>query len=122
MKFYTVYKKSNGSYEECVLVDSGFCWQNFLFMPLWALYKRIWDLVLIQLILISIAVALLNFYPDYITYTIVLVIAIHVLLSFYVNVFFKWKLIETGYEEIDFVAGCTKDEALLRFLSSSKKS
>jgi len=122
MKFYTVYKKSKASKEECVLVKSGFCWKNFFFGVFWAVYKKIWDLALIHLLFISIVIAALNFYPMFNVQIIVVALAVHVMLSFYVTDFLKWQLIEDGYKKIDLVASCTEEEALLRFLSSSKKS
>ena len=122
MNFYTVYKKSKASSQECVLVESGFCWQNFFFGAFWALYKKIWDLALVQLIFVSTVIALVSLYPEYIIQIIMTALTMHVLLTFYVAIFFKWKLIAKGYKEVDFVASYTEEEALLRFLSSSKKS
>jgi hypothetical protein len=123
MKFYKVFKKSHEKNEDSVLVQTGFCWTNFFFGMFWAAYKKIWDLVIIDLLFISIFMALARFYPNYLVQIIAIFISIQVLLSFYVtNYFLKWKLIRAGYKEIDLIASHTEDEALLRFLSSSKKT
>ena len=122
MKFYKVFKKSHEKNEDSVLVQTGFCWKNFFFGIFWAAYKRIWDLVIIDLLCISIFMALAMFYPNYLVLIIAMFTSIQALLSFYVtNYFLKWKLIRAGYKEIDLIASSSEDEALLKFLSGSRQ-
>ena len=122
MKFYKVYKKSKTLPEECIMVKAGFYWENFFFGIFWALYKKIWDLVLIYLLFISIVKALMMFYPMFVMQIMTGAIALQVMLSFYASALLELKLTCNGYKKIDLVAGATKEEALLRFLSNSKKS
>ena len=116
MKFFTVYKKSKTMPEECILVKTGFCWENFLFGLLWALYKRIWNLVLVYLLLGGTVMMLTRLYPIFNVQIRVIAVAIQIIISFYATMFLEWRLIENGYKKVDFVAESTEEGALLRFL------
>ena len=116
MNFYAVFKKSNTPLEECILIKDGFCWGNFLFGIFWALYKRVWDLVLIHLLIGSMAAAVTKFYPIFKVHIQILIVAVQVIISYYAVAFLKWKLINEGYKEVNLIAGKTEEEALLRFL------
>lgn len=122
MKFYSVYKKSQDLLEKCVLVKKGFVWQHFFFGVFWALYKRIWDLVLIHILfMLSIKLAVM-FFPIFRLHITVIATALQLIISFYVNSLLEKKLIDNGYKKLDFVAGDNEELALLRFLSNTKKS
>ena len=117
MKFYRVYKKPKTLPEECLMVKTGFCWENFFFGIFWALYKRIWDLVLIYSLLISVIRALTMFYPMFVAQIMIVVVALQVVISFYANTLLELKLVSNGYKKVDLVASYTEEEALLRFLN-----
>ncbi|NRA73654.1 MAG: DUF2628 domain-containing protein [Rickettsiales bacterium] len=125
MKFYSVYKKSNDPMEKSILVKRGFSWGNFFFGILWALYKKLWDLALVYTLFMLIAKLVVSFYPNLTFYVTTISIALQVIISFYVHRLLEVKLISQGYQKIDFIAGDTKELALLRFFSNnsvSKKS
>jgi len=116
MNFYAVLKKSKTPPDECVLIKDGFCWGNFLFGIFWALYKKVWDLALIHLLIGSMAATATKFYPMFNFHIQILIVAIQVIISFYATTFIKWKLSNAGYKEVDLIAGRTEEEALLIFL------
>lgn len=122
MKFFKVYKKPRTPLEESIFVETGFSWKNSLFGIFWALYKKLWDLALIHLLFISVVMFLINSFPVCAIETFIVAIAIQIILSFYIGTFFfKRKLVNQGYKEVDLVAAASCEEAFLRFLSATKK-
>ena len=122
MKFYSVYKKPKDLLDKCILVKTGFSWRNFFFGIFWASYKKIWDLILMYLLLILTAKLAILFYPEFTVHIITISVSLHIILSFYANNLLGLKLISKGYKKVDFVAGDTEELALLRFFGDSKKS
>jgi hypothetical protein len=123
MKFFTVYKKPHAPNEECILVQTGFSLRHFFFGIFWAIYKGLWDLALVHLLLISVVVSSLAYFPILAPEIFVIAVAIQVILSFYVvPCFIENKLINGGYQEIDLVAAYSYEEAFLRFLDAAKKT
>jgi hypothetical protein len=123
MKFYTVYNKSGAAKEDCILVQTGFSWRSFFFGIIWATYKKLWDLVLLQILLLAITSALTKFCPASAIQISTIAIAIQFFIAFYAtSCFLKAKLIRDGYEELDLIASNSEEEAFLRFLSGSKRS
>ena len=122
MKFYSVYKKSKDLVEECILVKRGFSWASFFFGVLWALYKKLWDLVLIHILVLLVGKLAVMAYPSLSMYVITIILALQIIIAFYANNLLESKLARDGYKKIDLVAGYNEESALLRFFSNIKKS
>ncbi len=60
MRIYTVHERagSAGADSDVSLIKEGFCWPALLFSVLWALYHRLWLVLLALLALTSVLVAL----------------------------------------------------------------
>jgi len=51
MRLYTVHHRRHGpdADSNLVLIKEGFCWPAFLFLPLWALWHRLWVVAVVLL-------------------------------------------------------------------------
>lgn len=112
MKIYTVHIPANdqNAQEKAVFLREGFNWMAFLFTGLWALYHRLWLLVL-YIVLFN--VALMSLEQEAIISSsgaITIQLGFQVLVGFHANDWLRAKLAKRGYIMADISAA----DSLLR--------
>lgn len=119
MKFYTVYSKKLSEQDSYVLVKDGFNWYSLIFSVFWALYKRIWNLVLVH-VFITILLTLCSKINliDSLAHTI-LSVAFSIAIAFHANDFYRESLEKRGYTLEGLSASINEDLALIRFLDGN---
>ena len=121
MRSYTVHRRRrtlgnpNAEADATVFVREGFSWLALLSPMLWALYHRLW-LVLLGFVVVVLVVNLVITaagFPNVVN-TIVSV-AIHVLFAAEAQDFRRWTLTRRGYDVTSVVVAKNRDEAETRY-------
>ena len=125
MKSYNVYispkGKSQTEPDEIILVYEGFNWYCLLFSGLWAIYKRVWSVLLAYVVVAVIGVILTKFSLLSINAVQIFSFISSVMISFHANDFYGKSLVKRGYKLISVSIGRSYDEALLRFIDKPSR-
>ncbi len=125
MKSYNVYTSSKGKSQteanDIILVYEGFNWYCLLFSGLWAIYKRVWSVLLAYVAVAVIGVILTKFSILSVNGVQVFSFISSVAISFHANDFYGRSLIKHGYKLSSISIGRSYDEALLRFIDNSSQ-
>jgi hypothetical protein len=120
MKCYNVYINSKSKFqdttEDIVLIKDGFNWSCFIFGSLWALYKRVWNVLWIYLVVIIISILITKIASVSASEIEIIKIFISMIIAFSANEYYGKSLLKRGYKFIDITHGESREEALLRFL------
>jgi len=108
--------KNKGNYVETV--KDGFSWPALLFGIFWILYKKMYIVLLLSLILGLFLVVISIDYPEL---DIVTNFAIPVLLGVFGNRIFEDHLIRKGYSIVGEIEATSKSEALIAYGNMSNK-
>ena len=120
MKCYNVYINSKSKFQDTtqdiILVKEDFNWACFIFGSLWALYKRVWSVLLVYLAIIIISILVVKITYISAAETKIIKFFISLIIAFSANEYYGKSLLRRGYKFIDIIYGNSEEEALLRFL------
>jgi len=120
MRLFTVHIQVWSAAEdgEAQFVPEGFSWPAFLFAPLWALWHRLWLLVLALLAVQIVLAMLLAAFAGDATSPIALTVALQLLIGFFANDWRRRILTRRGMVETALVAAPDRTAAEFRFFQS----
>ncbi len=124
MAFYTVLEplRRTGSAaeraERFVFIRDGFSWSAFLFGPLWLLYRRLWLVLLLYVVLVAavhLGLRAVGLGPGE---QILVGVLIALLLGFEAATLRRFTLVRRGWRELGSVTGDDLEEAERRFFDA----
>jgi hypothetical protein len=119
MKTYNIYinskAKTQDGMEDIILIPETFNWYCLIFSSFWAIYKRVWNVLIIYVIVAILGAIASHFFLS-ITQTEIIKFFISVIISFNANEYYGNSLIKKGYKLVGLIHGNSYDEALIRFL------
>jgi len=120
MRVYTAHIRvgSAAPDEDAVLVKEGFCWPAFLFTLLWALFHRLWW-VLLGLFVVGLALSLaleaLALHP---LIEGAAMLGYQLIIGYVANDLRRWTLARRGFEQVAVVAAPDRAAAEQRFFAA----
>lgn len=118
MDFYTIHTKNKQDPKETIAIKEGFNWYNLIFNLLWSLYKKIWVLAVLYLVLQGLFVSLTYFGISPFIVRII-TITTYIVIAFHANDFYRYSLKLKGYKVQDIVLAKSSSHAIYNFLKKS---
>jgi hypothetical protein len=115
MKTFSIYSKNtdqnNTNPTDLIILKDGFCVEAFIFGPLWALYKKLWIIGIISVLILTVSYNINNIYSSLLSDFIEeLVLFAYGFLAYDI---LDYKLNKTGYKLQDIVIANSHEEAEL---------
>ena len=121
MRVYTVHLRHRGLNpdNDIVLVSEGFCWGACVLSLIWALWHRMW-LVVLGLVIVSVVLNIMVYMLGMDETTgYFLNIGIAILIGLVANDIRRWSLARLGFVDSGVALGDNQDDALARFLDDA---
>ena len=121
MRVYTVHLRHRGLNpdNDIVLVSEGFCWGACVLSLIWALWHRMW-LVVLGLVIVSVVLNIMVYMLGMDETTgYFLNIGIAILIGLVANDIRRWSLALLGFVDSGVALGDNQDDALARFLDDA---
>ena len=121
MRVYTVHLRHRGLNpdNDIVLVSEGFCWGACVLSLIWALWHRMW-LVVLGLVIVSVVLNVMIYMLGMDETTgYFLNVGIAILIGLVANDIRRWSLARLGFVDYGVALGDNQDDALARFLDDA---
>ena len=121
MRVYTVHLRHRGLNpdNDIVLVSEGFCWGACVLSLIWALWHRMW-LVVLGLVIVSVVLNIMVYMLGMDETTgYFLNAGIAILIGLVANDIRRWSLARLGFVDSGVALGDNQDDALARFLDDA---
>ena len=121
MRVYTVHLRHRGLNpdNDIVLVSEGFCWGACVLSLIWALWHRMW-LVVLGLVIVSVVLNIMVYMLGMDETTgYFLNVGIAILIGLVANDIRRWSLARLGFVDSGVALGDNQDDALARFLDDA---
>lgn len=113
MQLFSIYTSKNNK-DDIVALKEGFSIQAFIFGPLWALYKQMWLIGSINIIIYIILIMLKSYIPEFLSDLLNNILFLSY--GFFASDLLSYRLSNNNYDLQDVVIANNKEQAELTFL------
>jgi hypothetical protein len=110
MKIYTIYCNNKLKDDRFIVLNEEFSFIAMFFNIFWALYYKMWKLLIVTLVIIITLFTLLQS-------KLIVLIAISLIFGFFAEFFREYDLQNSNYKIADIILASSKEEALSKCLS-----